>query len=393
LARADKHVTSARNYSLVVLALSGVLAVLVAREGVRWTNLSSARDLCARWLVHDVVAEDFEEWWLQQQVAGQPVTATYVLSAELNAGKERYYSSFGAALVKGGASEYAVAVGQPSEAPPIPEGLPNVPDLRAPIPDLRSWSRELMPSAALRRALTPLTATEADVLTGTIALNTRFVRDDPRGRRLPQLQEEWVADTRWLALEAEKEAIGTRLRELLAPAGIKADDGDIAPMFYRRLERSLSSTQMRVPILDVELPIPFAMWVCTLLVVLNGWLLMAALRGLVKEMPMQRDEEWLVVDAPRDFLARSWLALMLVCPVAVPVMAFSYFLVGFAAGDGSWSRLLGTGAVLLVLACLAGILSYKTFGYVRAAQVAATLNERESANKALQRTRRKAARR
>lgn len=323
----DKKVSSGRKYSLLLLMLMISAGAVVASEAGRWIHLSQARAAAADWLLHDFLTEDFEDWWLNQQVNGRLITDQYQAFERDRVGVEyeHYYSDFGAARVaREPSGSFLVSVAQPSrEAKPTP-ATQGIPDTRANILDLRPWKQRVAPSPSFLGVTKPLSSEDAAVLAGVIALNTEFKKNNPeKAGRLPKLlNEDWSADKRWLALGAERERAGFQLTELAKGLGVELKADATIPMSYRILERKLISSVFKVPVIDVEMPTQVALWSLAALLLLIAILLQVTLEGMDIDELRAREEEWLLLDAKEGmslYLSRVWLAFLAAAPVAVPL--------------------------------------------------------------------------
>jgi len=398
MARIDKVVATGRTYAALSLTLALTATVVAVGEAKRWLALSHARQTIAYWTVCDFLEEAFEDQWLQRKVEKRPVTDVFEPPRELENGNENYYSGFGAALVKRAKSGYSIAVKQPSKLAPLPGDFAHVPDLRAEIPDLLPWSQWVATSEALRSTLAPLSKSEAAVEIARMALNEEFKRTNPRkAARLPAwLQDEWSADSRWLTLRSEKERVELQLEELLKAEGISREPESHVPAPYRQLERSVIASEIRIPIIDLEMPTSAALWTLAGMVFLVSVLLAATLEGLEIEALPHREELWLLLDSHRGSpaaLAGTWLVLLVLAPIVVPLFGIAYLFLRLLAGDSVVVSFVTVSSVLGLLAVAGGWYSCSAVGRLRAARSASLASERATANHSLQRTRRKATRR
>ena len=378
----DKTISSGRRYSLLLLMLMISAGAIVAPEAGRWIHLSQARAAVADWVLHDFLSEDFEDWWYDQQVNGRPVTDQYQAFEKdrLSVEYEHYYSGFGAVrLAREPSGSFLVSVAQPSrEAKPTPAAQ-QIPDTRADILDLRPWRQEVAPSASFLWAVKPLSSEDAAVLAGVIALNTEFKRSNPeKAARLPKLlNEDWSADKRWLALGAERDRAALQLTELANGLGIEVKPETTIPASYRILERKLTSSEFKVPVIDVEMPTQIALWSLAALVLLIAILLQVTLEQMTVDELQSREEEWLLLDAKDGisfFLSRAWLAFLALAPVAVPLCIVGILIQRVGVGDVSAWYASAAGLAAIALAA-AG--TYSAFRSCRRVL---------SANKRLQRT-------
>jgi hypothetical protein len=335
---------------------------IVAPEAGRWIHLSQARAAVAIWFLHDFLSEDFEDWWYNQQVSGRSVTDRYQAFEKdrLGVEYEHYYTGFGAVrLARNPSDSFLVSVAQPSrEAKPsaTPATL-QIPDTRADILDLRPWKQEVAPSASFLWAVRPLSSEEAAVLAGAIALDTEFKKNNPeKAARLPKpLNEDWSADKRWLALGAERNKAALQLTELAKGLGIELKPETTIPASYRILERKLTSSEFKVPVIDVEMPTQIALWTLAALVLLTAILLQVALEQMTVDQLQTREEEWLLIDAKGGIsflLSRAWLAFLALAPVAVPLCIIGILVQRVGVGDVSawYAATAGLAAIALATA-------------------------------------------
>src|SRR5260221_2759415 len=356
----DKTISSGRRYSLLLLMLMISAGAIVAPEAGRWTHLSQARAAVADWFLHDFLLEDFEDWWYNQQVSGRSITDQYQAFEKdrLGVEYEHYSTGFGAVrLARAPSGSFLVSAAQPSrEAKPTPATL-QIPDTRADILDLRPWKQEVAPSASFLWAVRPLSSGEAAVLAGVIALNTEFKKNNPeKAARLPKpLNEDWSADKRWLALGAERDRAALQLTELAKGLGIELKPETTIPASYRLLERKLTSSAFKVPVIDVEMPTQIALWSLAALVLVTAILLQVTLEQMTVDELQAREEEWLLIDAQGGisfFLSRAWLAFLALAPVAVPLCIVGILVQRVGVGDVSawYAAAAGLAAIALAAA-------------------------------------------
>jgi hypothetical protein len=229
MAKIDKIIAAGRTYSILFLSLGIGATAVAATETSHWISLSRARQAAGHWILYDFIDEDFEDWWANQKVTGGKVTSQYRMSPDLQAGRERYYTSFGAARVAKQAAAWKVVVGQPTRSHPETPATANIPDVRAEIPDLLGWDTAVESSELPSRVFSPLSDVEAAGELGAIALNDEFKKNNPaKAAALPALlKDDWSADGRWLTLQSEKEKAASQLAEIVSCWGKM--DGVIPP--------------------------------------------------------------------------------------------------------------------------------------------------------------------
>lgn len=372
----DKKISSGKKYSFLLLLLFITAGAIAAPELSRWMHLSQARTAVADWLLHDFLVEDFEDWWYSQQVNGRSISDQYQFLEKdrLGVGYEHYYSEFGAVrLVREASGSFLVSVAQPSRdaipAPP-PEALqilqiPEIPDARADILYLRPWEQRVVPSASFLSAIKPLSSEAAAILQGVVALSNEFKKRNPdKAARSPKLlNEDWSADNRWLALGAERDRAALQLKALADGLGIEARAETTVPALYRILERRLTSSRFDVPIIDVEMPTQMALWSLAAMVLVIAMLLQVTLEQITTKELQARQEEWLLLDASGGIsvlLARSWLAFLVLAPVAVPLCIVIILLQRIGVGDVSGWRAAIVGLIAVVLGAVGANSAFKS---------------------------------
>lgn len=373
----DKTISSGNKYSVLLLMLLISAAAIAIPEMMRWMHLSQARTAAADWLVHDFLVEDFEDWWYNQQVNGRPISAQYqVLEKDrLGVDYEHYYSEFGAVrLARDPSGPFLVSVAQPSrDAKPTsaPDGL-QIPDTRADILDLRPWEKRFGPSASFLWAVKPLSPEEAAILEHVVGPNTEWRKNNPdKAARLPKLlNENWSSDKRWLALGAERDRAALQLKALADGLGIEAKSATTTPALYRILDRRLTSSQIKVPVIDVEMPTQIALWSLAAVVLVIAMLFQVTLEEITGKDLQAREEEWLLLDASGGLsvlLARSWLVFLALAPVAVPLSIIGILFQRVGVGDVSGWRAATVVMAALVLAVIGAYSAFKSSRRVLAA--------------------------
>jgi len=371
MARVDKVVTSGRTYSVVLLTLTIAVATVTAAEVSRLLLLSQARTTLSHWIVCDFLIEDFEDWWYRQKTSGSKVTDQFVLSADLHGGRERYYSNFGSAVVVGQGSSWFIAVRQPARSAGT-AGLPNIPDVRAYIPDLLPWIDEVHLPELAPKILEPLSTEEAAIEEAKLGLDSEYKRTHPQAvARLPAiLKEDWSADRRWLTLGSEKEKGALQLREIARAARVSTAQDSTPPAIYRDTERTLTTSTVKVPLIDAEMPTQSALWVLAVLVFLTGIVLQATLERLESENLQEREELWLLIDAKPGVsrvLAMIWLSITLASPVLIPIIVLVVILLRATASGGSIVGAFAGASPLVLLALVSSWSSRKTYRMLKKA--------------------------
>jgi hypothetical protein len=353
----DKTISSGNRYSILLLMLLISAGAIAIPEMSRWMHLSQARTAAADWLVHDFLVEDFEDWWYNQQVNDRRISDQYQAFEKdrLGVDYEHYYSEFGAVRwTRGPSGSFLVSVAQPSRdaKPAFVHDGPQIPDTRADILNLRPWEKRIGPSASFLWVLKALSPEEAAILEGVVGLNTEWKKNNPdKASRLPRpLNENWSADRRWLALGAERDRAALQLKALADGLGVEAKSETTTPALYRLLERRLTSSQFKVPVIDVEMPTQMALWSLAVVVLVVAMLLQVTLEAITAKGLQAREEEWLLLDASGGLsvlLARSWLVFLTLAPVAVPLSIIGILFQRVGASDvGGWR------AAAVVLAAL-----------------------------------------
>jgi hypothetical protein len=389
MARIDKVISAGRTYAVLSLTLALTAAVLAVGEAKHWLSLLHARQVLADWIVFDLVEDDFEEWWSKQETENRSVADPFQLSQDLQDGQERYYSGLGAVFVKKVDSGFSVTVKQPSRTRATSEYLSQVPDPRAVIPGLIHWSRLSAASKLLKNTLAPLPDSEAAILLATIGLNKEFKKNHPRKTaRLPEwMRDEWSADKRWLTLRSEKDRLELQFSEILKVNGIQKEGDPQPPSRYRELERSIIASQIRVPIIDIEMQASVALWFLAVLISLDSILLAIALEEIDKEALPQREELWLLLDARQGAaaaLAVAWQFFLVLSPIVVPLLGIAYILLRLRAGDGRVVSSVVECSGFVLLAVLSAWFSYRTSNRLRALR-SASISEHRSGSRSLRR--------
>lgn len=354
MAKADKIVAAGRTYSVVLLTLTVAMAALSATEFGRWLLLGQARAAMSQWIVADFITEDLEDWWQRQQIERQKVTDTFTLSADLRTGRERYYSGFGSAIVRTDGSTWSVSVRQPVQLATLPKDLPEVPDVRAKIPDLLLWTRKIDFSDLTKKILAPLSDTDAAIENGRLGLNQAFKESHPEvTEKLPALlKNDMSVDNRWLSLGSEKDKATFQLQEIARSARVVVAKDSFPPAVYRDVERAITTSIVKVPVIDIEMPTQNALWVLSLLVFLNCLVLQVTLERLKDENVQEREELWLLMDAKPGLsrvLSTMWLTITLAAPIAAPTVVLINVLVRTKAGTTNSMGAVAMGIPLLLL--------------------------------------------
>lgn len=355
MARVDKVVTAGRTYSVVLLTLTIAVAAVTATEVTRWLLLGKARTALSHWIACDFLTEDFEDWWYRQKTSGSKVSDPFTLSADLRNGRERYYTGLGSAFVQGQGFSWSISVRQPSRSVNEAKGLPSIPDVRADIPDLLPWTDRIDLTELTQKILEQQSPDDAAIEEGKLALNNIYKTNHPEvTARLPAiLKEEWSVDNRWLTLGSEKEKAALQLREIARAARVNILQDSFPPAIYRDAERILTTSTVKVPVIDTEMPTQNALWVLAVLVFLNAVVLQATLERLESEKLQEREELWLLLDATPGVsrvLSTIWLSITLVSPVLVPVVVLVVILLRATAGGGSVVGAFASGSPLVLLA-------------------------------------------
>ncbi len=358
MARVDKIVAAGRTYSVVLLTLTVAVAAVATTEFTRWLLLAQARAAISQWIVADLIKDDFEDWWYRQQTEGGAITNTFMFSDWLRSGREQTYSGFGAAFVrlpKG--SNWSISVRQPSRLANQPKdtpGIPEVPDIRASVPDLLPWTRDADLSELHNRILSALSDTDAAIEKGQLGLNQVFKQSHPDiTKKLPELlKNDMSVDNRWLYIGAEKDKAALQLQEIARAAKIAVAKDSFPPVVYREVERTLTTSTVKVPVIDTEMPTQNALWVLSLLVLLNCLVLQVTMERLREENVQEREEPWLLIDAKPGLsrlLSTAWTAIMLTAPIATPAVVLVSVVMRMRAGTTSSTTAFALGGLLLVL--------------------------------------------
>ncbi len=363
MAKVDKIVAAGRTYSVVLLTLTVAVAAVATTEFGRWRLLSQARAATAEWIVADLIKDDFEFWWGGQQTDGRPVTDAYAFSDWLRKGRDQPYTAFGSACVRStGSAGWLVAVHQPQSPPeycrlPPPKGIPEFPeppDVRASIPDLLPWTRDVDFSELHKTVLGPLPGDGAAIEGARLALNQEYLKTHPEtAARLPALLKNPMSvDSRWLYIGSQMDKASFQLQEVARTAKVAVTKDSFPPAVYRDVERALTTSTVKVPVIDTEMPTQNALWVLSLLVFLNCLVLQATLERLQGEDLQQCEEPWLLIDA-KPGLSRSlstiWLTIALAAPVAAPAVVLGSVLLRAKAGTTGSMGAVAMSLLLLLL--------------------------------------------
>jgi len=163
-------------------------------------------------------------------------------------------------------------------------------------------------------------------------------------------------DNRWLYIGAEKDKAALQLQEIAGAAKIAVAKDSFPPAVYREVERALTTSTVKVPVIDTEMPTQNALWVLSLLVLLNCLVLQVTIERLQDEKVQEREEPWLLIDAKPGLsrvLSTTWLAITLATPIAAPAVVLVSVLMRRRAGTTS-SITAVTMAVLLLLLMAGG---------------------------------------
>lgn len=358
MARVDKIVAAGRTYSVVLLTLTVAVAAVGTAEFSRWLLLGQARAGVSQWIVADLIKDDFEDWWYRQQTEKRPITNTFTLSDWLRSGHEQTYSGFGAAFVRSreGAT-WSISVRQPSrqatQEKSIP-GVPEIPDIRANVPDLLPWTRTVDLSEMHKKILAPLSDTDAAIENGRLGLNQAFKESHPDATaKLPALlRNDMSVDDRWLYINSEEDKAALQLQEVARAAAIAVAKDSFPPAVYRDIERTLTTSTVKVPVIDTEMPTQNALWVLSLLVFLNCLVLQVTIERLQDENLQECEEPWLLIDAKPGLsgaLSKAWLTITVAAPIAAPAVVAISALARVRAGTTSSASALAMAALLLLL--------------------------------------------
>lgn len=363
MAKVDKIVAAGRTYSVVLLTLAVAVTAVGTAEFARWLLLSQARAAVAQWIVVDLIKDDFEEWWLGQQTKSRSITDPYTFSDWLRTGRDQPYSGFGSACVRSiSVTAWSISVHEPQMPPeycrvPPPKGIPEVPeppDIRASIPDLLPWARAVDFTELHKNILGPLPGDGAAIEGARLALNQEYLKTHPEvAERLPALLKNPMSvDNRWLYLGSEMDKAAFQLEEVARAAKVATTKDSFPPALYRDVERALTTATVKVPVIDTEMPTQNALWVLSLLVILNCLVLQVTLDRLRDENVQEREEPWLLIDAkpglPR-VLSTTWLAITVVAPIAAPSLVLMTVVMRERAGTISSTGAVAMGVLLLLL--------------------------------------------
>lgn len=193
------------------------------------------------------------------------------------------YSGFGAAYVRSlGGATWSISVRQPSrqatKAKVIP-GVPEVPDIRASVPDLLPWTRTVDLSELHKKIFAPLSETDAAIENGRLGLNQAFKESHPDvTARLPALlKNDMSVDNRWLYVGSEEDKAALQLQEVARAAKVAVAKDSFPPAVYRDVERALTTSTVKVPVIDTEMPTQDALWALSSLVFLNCLVLLVTI--------------------------------------------------------------------------------------------------------------------
>jgi hypothetical protein len=363
MAKVDKIIAAGRTYSVVLLTLAVAVTTVGTAEFARWLLLSQARAAVAQWIVADLIKDDFEDWWHGQQTKGRSITDPYAYSDWLRNGRDQPYLGFGSACVRSiSATAWSMSVHQPQMPPeycrvPSTKGIPAVPeppDIRASIPDLLPWARDVDFTELHKNILGPLAGDGAAIEGARLALNQEYLKTHPEvAERLPALLKNPMSvDNRWLYLGSEMDKAAFQLEEVARAAKVARTKDPFPPALYRDVERALTTATVKVPVIDTEMPTQNALWVLSLLVILNCLVLQVTLDRLRDENVQEREEQWLLIDAkpglPR-MLSTTWLAIMVVAPIAAPSLVLMTVVMRARAGTISSVGAVAMGVLLLLL--------------------------------------------
>jgi len=358
MARVDKIVAAGRTYSVVLLTLTVAVAAVGTAEFARWLLLGQARAGVSQWIVADLIKNDFEDWWTFRQADKRAITDTFAFSDWIRSGREQTYSGFGAAFVRplAGAT-WSISVRQPSrqatQGKSIP-GVPEMPDIRANVPDLLPWTRAVDLSELHKKILAPLSDTDAAIENATLGLNQAFKESHPDvTARLPALlKNDMSVDKRWLYIGSEEDKAALQLQEVARAAKIAVANDSFPPAVYRDIERTLTTSTVKVPVIDTEMPTQNALWVLSLLVFLNCLVLQVTIERLQDEKVQECEEPWLLIDAKPGLsgaLSKAWLTITVAAPIAAPAVVLISVLARVRAGTTTSASALAMMVVLLLL--------------------------------------------
>jgi len=378
MAKVDKLVAAGRTYSVVLLTLTVAVGAVGTTEFARWLLLDQARAAVSQWIAANLIKDDFEDWWYRQQTDKRPITDTFTLSDWLRSGREQTYSGFGAAYLRSleGAS-WSISVRQPSrqatKAKEIP-GVPEISNIRASIPDLLPWTRAIDLSELHKNILAPLSETDAAIENGRLGLNQAFKGSHPDvTARLPVLlKNDMSVDNRWLYLGSEEDKATLQLQEVARSAKVAVAKDSFPPAVYRDVERALTTSTVKVPVIDTEMPTQNALWVLSVLVFLNCLVLLVTIERLQGENVRECEEPWLLIDATSGLsrvLSATWLAITLAAPIAAPVVVLVSVLVRVRAGTTSSASAVAVGIVLVFLLAGGAWSSIRILAMLRAIMV------------------------
>jgi hypothetical protein len=381
MAKVDKIVAAGRTYSVVLLTLTVAVAAVGTTEFGRWRLLGQARAATSEWIVADLIKDDFEFWWQGRQSDGRPITDAYTFSKWLRTGRDQTYSGFGSVCVRSiNSPTWSISVHQPQTPPefcrvPQPKGIPEVPeppDVRASIPDLLPWTRDVDFSELHKNILGPLPGDGAAIEGARLALNQEYMQTHPEvAERLPALLKNPMSvDNRWLYVGSEMDRAAFQLQEVARAAKIAVAKDSFPPAVYRDVETALTTSTVKVPVIDTEMPTQNALWVLSLLVFLNCLVLQVTLDRLQGEDLAEREEPWLLIDAKPGLsrlLSTTWLAITLAAPVMAPAVVLAGVLLRARAGTTSSAGAGAMGVLLLLLMAAGAWCSTRIYGMLRTA--------------------------
>lgn len=307
MAQVDRHVVSARSLCLAVLILITTSIYVASNDRQDKKTLHKAGQLLAYWILCNELQEDYKDFRAFNET-GNYTTETDRLV------RIGYYSGLGQTHLYRLADSYEIKLVQPRAGGAMQQ-----------IPDLRPWKKTVGSDLTLRIIFEPASELQKSLAEFGKAAQDEFknqATEEELNNANSSLLDSRQFDHVWSSLDYDKYKTRLQLDEYMRAHDLTPIDEEIPTTNYKKLERHLYASTIRVPVINLDLSSGVALWA------LSGvaFVLLVVIRSRVQIIADSRvssfSEPWILLDA-NSWMARTTAALWMGSIALAPAIIFS----------------------------------------------------------------------